>query len=162
MDKDGTYHLMVHAKIVKKNIQASSKALEGIEHFLGKKNIWINQWWLASMVIWWCGILLSKAFFKGKFLPPTNHWLTEKTGKSAESFDSWPIFWRPIMVEGNKQFCLDLIWLHSVMSSTDWSVEKLEEIDLTSKPPGRQVLLVVSFWAAKKPFTPVFLSMFWK
>lgn len=108
------------------------------------------------MVIWWCGILLSKAFFKGKFLPPTNHWLTEMTGKSAESFDSWPIFWRPIMVEGNKQFCLDLIWLHSVMSSTDWSVEKLEEIDLTSKPPGRQVLLVVTFLSCEKAFHPCF------
>lgn len=42
------------------------------------------------------------------------------------------------------------------MSSTDWSVGKLEDIDLTSKPPGRQVLLVVTFLSCEKAFQPCF------
>lgn len=68
------------------NCPASSKALEGIEHFLGNKN-YMNQS-MVIYVIWWLGILFSKAFFEGDFLgyhqylTPTNHWLNKQNSGS--------------------------------------------------------------------------------
>ena len=58
------------------------------------------------------------------------------------------------MKETNNLFMSHLVAFCHVF--TDWSVEKLEDIDLTSKPPGCQVLLVVPFLSCEKAFQPCF------